>query len=186
MKSWVEQEGFPVVRVDGEQNVMRLEQNRFFADPGQKKSDQTWEIPLVVKYEDDEGVKEHRVLFNQRSGQIELPASGAVRWMYPNADAGGFFRLSFSDSQLQALLDKGLDHLTPAEKIGLLEDQWELVRTGQSPIGRFMDVLSRFSGERDPMVVTQLCDRLTYLDRFVIQPDDRDRLAGFTRSSLRP
>lgn len=177
IRSWIEQPGFPVVKLDGD----KVSQQRF----NDSASEQKWLVPMVIRYEDEQGVKEHRMLLGERDGALDLPHVGEVKWVYPNADAGGFYRVSMSDKQLDQLLDKGLNHLTAGEKVVLLEDQWELARTGQSDLGGCLKVLSALEGERDSVVVAKMAGQLSQLSGLV-QEGDRSKFQAFAARLMGP
>ena len=128
MKNWVNQTGFPLVSIEtGAGSSVRIKQQRYFADPGRMGSaeDQTWEIPMVIRFRDSEGVKTHRVMVTRADQTIELPAKGDVQWVWPNAEATGFYRSQPDAAGLKALLAGGLKDLTPAERTALFDQMVE-------------------------------------------------------------
>ncbi|HEY8369128.1 MAG TPA: M1 family aminopeptidase, partial [Thermodesulfobacteriota bacterium] len=181
MRTWVAQPGFPVVSVEavetGERTTLRFGQRRFFANPKEAAagSDARWHVPIVVRYGVDGEVREQRALLTEASADVTL--EGRADWVHANADQIGFYRLAPERGLLDALLAKGLRHLTPAERVGLLDDQWALVRSGASDIARFMDVLGAFGDERDFTVVEALAGRLDYLAYRLVEPADQPAFA---------
>ena len=192
MKSWVEQKGFPLVRTelvqkDGKASL-KLGQERFHSDEELWGStDQTWVVPMVIRYEDEEGVKTHRTILDARSGEVELPASGEVKWAYPNGQVTGFYRSSLGKEQLRGLLENGLDELTPAEKVNLLDDQWQLVRTGQAEMDGFTGTLKAVAAsDNDTLVVGSVAQHLNYLAKVVAGEEDEEALGALTAQLLGP
>ena len=185
MHSWVAQPGYPVLDValveaaDG-RSELALKQQRFYSEPGVPRSDQLWSIPLVVRFEDDNGVHSHRFICHTQTHNEPLPAVGRVRWCYANADEVGFYRQRLDSATLRRLLDAGLGKLSAVEQVGLLEDQWALVRSASNEISLFMDVLRAYKGVRDHNVVRVLIERLDTIDLLV--KDSGDKLA---RAKLR-
>jgi puromycin-sensitive aminopeptidase len=182
MRTWVAQPGFPVVRVEaapapgGGRTALRLSQRRFFANPAEaaKPSDALWQVPLVIRYGTDAGATgEQRTLLASAAGEVTLDAPGAVRWVHANADQVGFYRLDPSRPLLEGLLAHGLPRLTPAERAGLLDDQWALVRNGTSDVARFLDVLAAYAGERDFTVVETMAGRLDFLAYRLVEEAER-------------
>jgi puromycin-sensitive aminopeptidase len=194
MQTWLEQAGFPAVSVeavaagDGGRTVLRLSQRRFFANPAEAKkgSDQLWHVPLVIRYAlESGGVREQRALLTSRSAEVTLEAGGPVRWAHANADQIGFYRLAPAAGQLDALLARGLSALTPAERAGLLDDQWALVRNATSDIGRFLSTLAAFEAERDFTVVETIAGRLDFLGYRLVADPDRPAFARLVERLFR-
>ncbi|HWP35285.1 MAG TPA: M1 family metallopeptidase, partial [Thermodesulfobacteriota bacterium] len=197
MTSWVTQPGFPVVSVelagpaeagaaaDGRPRL-RLTQRRFFADPARARepNDQRWHVPMVIRYAAGGEVREQRALLVEGSGEVALDASGPLGWLYANADAIGFYRLDPAPPLLEALLTAGLPHLTAAERIALLEDQWALVRNATTDIARFLRVLDAFGAERDFAVVDAVAARLDFLAERLVAEADRPAFARFVARLL--
>ena len=186
MKSWVEQPGFPLIWVDFVKETgtatLQFRQRRFFSDPQATPTTQVWNVPVVVRYEDDLGVHEHRFILDQAEQQATVPCTGTIRWLYANADDIGFYRLQFGDKALSALLQNGMQKLGPIEQVGLLEDQWALVRSARSGIGPFIEVLRALASVREHNVLRALVERFDMLD--LLTKDSGDRQARLKLRTL--
>lgn len=180
MRSWVEQPGFPLLSLSMTEDGVLLEQTRFFSEPGAAACEQLWNVPVTVKYEDDEGIKTHRLVLSQRGQRFEVPSVGAMKWAYGNADEVGFYRVHHVG---------GIDRLPVArlrapEQMGLLEDQWSLVRNDTIGIERFVPMIDAFAASSDHNVLRALADRLATIDRLLRDHADPDVMADF-RARLR-
>jgi puromycin-sensitive aminopeptidase len=176
MRSWVEQAGFPMVSVRLEQGVLHLSQRRFFSSPHASAEDcaQTWNVPMVVRYEDDRGVQEHRLILDRAEATVTLPAQGPVRWCYANSDEIGFYRVRHEGEAAAALLARGADHLSAVEQMGLIEDHWALVRNGGLDVQAFLPVLERFAGSQDHNVMRAVSERLSTLDHLLEEAGEEE------------
>lgn len=187
MSSWIRQPGFPLVTVEASAaasgTLLRCRQSRYHASPRATEGtdDQLWAVPLAIQYQVGDAIMRHRVLLREREQTFELPGPGPALWVYPNAESSGFYRLCFTDGMLQHLLRHGLDHLPPSARMGLIEDQWSLVRCGLAPIEQFMEVLQAFRGESDYAVLRTLSARLGDLDQRIVNDGDRELLREFVR-----
>ncbi|MFL5735080.1 MAG: M1 family metallopeptidase [Chloroflexia bacterium] len=153
MESWIKQPGYPMVSVSvrqAEQSVqLQFSQKRFYSTPkASGGSDQLWKVPIVLRYEDDAGKHEKRYLMSGREAMFNLSVQGQLRWCYCNADEIGFYRQSLDNNLLDRAL-ANLDKLTPLEQMGLLGDQWALVRNGSQRMSKFLDVLSAMTSIRN-------------------------------------
>ena len=177
MKSWVEQPGFPLVTVnlvsDAEGARLELSQQRFFSDPEAAPSHQLWSVPLVVRYEDEAGLGTHRFIMSGAQHSERLPTRGAVKWCYANSEDIGFYRLRMQPATLEAVLTHGLRHLSASEQVGLLEDQWAMVRSNKLDIASFLDVMRALSHVPEHHLLRALIERLDALDLIVKDSGDR-------------
>ncbi|MBC7794281.1 MAG: M1 family metallopeptidase, partial [Clostridia bacterium] len=179
MRSWVEQNGFPLVTVtrDGPRKL-RITQRRFFSDVKSMQSldDQLWAIPMIIRYGGKKGSHTFRHLLRSADEVVTLPSDAT--WVHPNAEASGFYRVSMDTKELLA---KGFESLTPAERMTLIEDQWALVRSGMQNIGTFLDVLVSFRGDTDHIVNRAIAGRLGSIHNAFIGPDNAVRYRDLVR-----
>jgi puromycin-sensitive aminopeptidase len=161
------------VSVALEGNRVRLSQERFFSEPG-LSGPETWPVPLVLAWGDDRGRQTRTFLLERRTGEVTLEASGAVQWLDANAGSTGFYRVAYSP-ELLAALGKSLGALLPAERIGLLADQWALVRAGRARIADFLDLALAFGNESDHAVLDELVGRLGYVEARLVDGEDQER-----------
>ncbi|HZJ55020.1 MAG TPA: M1 family metallopeptidase [Myxococcaceae bacterium] len=171
--AWIRQSGYPVVSVALAGNRVRLSQERFFSEP-RLGGPEIWPVPLVLAWGDDRGRQTRTFLLEQRTGEVTLEASGPVRWLDVNAGSTGFYRVAYSP-ELLAALGKSLGALLPAERIGLLADQWALVRAGRARIADFLDLALAFGDESDHAVLDELMGRLGYIEARLVDGEDQER-----------
>ncbi len=182
MESWITQPGHPVVSFSLEDDgQLRLQQSRFFFKPGvDNASNQSWQVPMIIRYQDDAGVHEMRYMLNEREAVATLKVEGQLRWCYTNADEIGFYRQNPSADLLEKLL-ANLGSLTSLEQIGLLTDQWALTRSGAQSMARFLDVLSAMTPIRNYSLLDRIIGNLTVIERMLEEVDYEAALTGFRR-----
>ncbi len=188
-RDWFTRPGFPVVaaRADGpDLQAITLEQARFLADRDAPEDlGAPWAIPLTIVFEDDEGVRRHRVLLTATRATIALPANGRVRWVCANAGEQGFYRTHY-DRRLRDALADSLSRLSAEERFGLLDNAWALAQKGALPIGEFLDLVVRFRGDGTRVVVEGLAGYLGTLGERLMTESDRPRFARFIEDFLQP
>ncbi|MGO8969243.1 MAG: M1 family metallopeptidase [Myxococcaceae bacterium] len=171
--AWIRQPGYPVVSVSLTGNRLSLAQARFFSDPS-ASGDERWPVPLVLRWEDATGEHETRTLLRDWTHTTELDVSGSVQWLCANAGSTGFYRVAYDGPALLALRNH-LGALAPSERIGLLADQWALVRAGRGRIADFLDVALGFADERDDAVLDELVGKLGYVEARLVDAADAPR-----------
>jgi puromycin-sensitive aminopeptidase len=162
-RAWIGKPGFPVVEVRRAGRKVRLSQRRFLSEAGAEEPGATWPVPLVLRYRDGGGVREHRALLRDPAEEIELPGQGEVAWVFANGGSTGFYRSDHGTAGAQELA-RHMGDLAPAERIALLVDEWALVRRGDRPIGSFLDLCAACGGEADYAVLEELAARLAAVE----------------------
>jgi puromycin-sensitive aminopeptidase len=171
VRAWIEQPGFPVVSIlprEGDRTV-ELRQERFFASPRasrhrSRRAAQRWPIPWVGRIGSGTG-RETRLERHVLNGAREKVVLGPhpPRFVYGNADGGGFFR-ALHDTRALRQLASELSSLAAVERMTLLGDQWAFVRAGQASIESFLGLAGAFAGETSPDVLQALRGPLGFVD----------------------
>ena len=180
-RAWIEQDGYPVVRVrrkrKGRKLGIELRQERFFEMPPRsakvraKAARAHWPVPWVGRVgRADRASKpgsttakrthEVRHLLVRRSEWIEAP--DAAGFVYGNADEAGFFRPLHGDEELADLI-ANVGALTAAERMGLVDHQWALVRADAAGIASLLEIAAALGREQDPDVLSTLARPLSTL-----------------------
>jgi puromycin-sensitive aminopeptidase len=177
---WIRQTGYPVLSLALDGNTVRLEQRRFYAEPGAGAGQPSprWMVPVVLRFRDAAGIKEQRVLLTDEKSQVTLKSEGPVAWCIGNAGARGFYRVAYDDGSLGKLLP-AVAELAPAERVALISDQWALVRADLAPIERFLDLVSSLRGEEDHVVLDEIVGRLSLVEHRFLGDEDRERFTQF-------
>ncbi|MGE0494549.1 MAG: ERAP1-like C-terminal domain-containing protein [Vulcanimicrobiota bacterium] len=182
MDGWLAQPHLPMVRSKLEPDgSLALSQEAFKLYPDSDGSyDQSWTIPVAIRYEDSQGLKTHRVMLSEPQARIELPAVGQVKWAYPNAGGKGVYR---TDTQL---CDQDFDKLENDERFAITANQWRLVRHGEVKVGTFLDLAVKMSKQADDSTLGLLNTEIDYLGRCRVNPQDREAFQALARTLLRP
>jgi puromycin-sensitive aminopeptidase len=180
--AWVRTPGYPLVSVQRDGRAVTLRQRRFFSEPGLEAEGQ-WPVPVVLRFDDDDGLREQRVLLEETESTVALDGRGEVRWLVANHEARGFYRVAYADADLAAI-GAHLARLTAAERIALLSDEWALVRRGEREVGAFLDLCARFRVEHDHAVLDALGGRLGALEQSYVTDEGRPRFRAWVAALL--
>ena len=181
VRPFIEQPGFPLLRIEQAKDGLKLSQERFSArGPAaapRKKSSPTktrsagaksagaaraiWPVPWVGRIGQGRKIVSARELVTKASARIPLGKAKAD-FVYGNADEGGFFRPLHHARDLPALM-QALPRLSPSERLGFVQHQWALVRAGYAELDTFLPLIMAAGTELDPDVLRALvmpCDFL--------------------------
>jgi len=172
VRPWIEQEGYPVVEIRRTKirgrPALEFRQQRFLEQgahkrAGSRKPPTRWPIPWVGRIggarRGGRGKLERRLLTGAKD-RIELKHT--PRFIYGNADEGGFFR-PLHDAEEIRRLSESIGSLNAVERMGLIDHQWALVRAGQSDIGSMLDLAGGFAREDDADVLATLRKPLSFI-----------------------
>jgi aminopeptidase N len=180
VRPFLDQPGFPLVRVTLQRPKktrnakataaaqplrVQLSQERFAAEgPGASShGSSVWPVPWVGRVgrggrggrgEQSTRATFTRTLLTKTKATVALP-SGSVRYLYGNADEGGFFRPLHASADLPALLE-ALPELGVAERLGFVQHQWALLRAGYTGLADFLPLVSALAQEPDADVLRAL------------------------------
>ncbi|MEI7704459.1 MAG: M1 family metallopeptidase [Deltaproteobacteria bacterium] len=181
--AWIKQPGFPVVGLAVAGGRVRLSQRRFLSEL-RGSAEGLWPVPVVLRFGDDRGAREQRVLLRDGEMEVVLEAVGPVRWVFGNAGGTGFYRVDHARADREALA-RNLPELRPEERISLVADEWALLRAGGREAAPFLDLLASFEGEQDRAVLDEVVGRLGAVEHRLVDPEVRRRFQGFAASLLR-
>ncbi|MCP5065155.1 MAG: M1 family peptidase [bacterium] len=171
VRAWIEQPGFPLLRIrrerkDGETRLL-LRQERFAPVPeksrrSKKPSSASWPIPWVGRVgTGKERSRSVRHLMTRKRDTVPLPQA-RPRFLYGNADEGGFFRPLHEPDELKALT-ASRNALSAVERMGLVGHAWAAVRGGHAKVGPMLDLLLTLGDELDPDVLKAVAEPLAEL-----------------------
>ena len=181
---WIRQPGYPMVSLARDGAKVRLAQRRFLSEPG-ARAPGIWPVPVVLRYADDGGIREQRVLLGEVEAEVALDAVGQVRWVFGNSGSTGFYRVDHADADRSAL-GRHLRDLGPEERIALLSDEWALLRAGVRAPEPFLDLLAAFAGEDDRAVLDELVGRLAAMEHRLPGSGSGVLFRTFVASLVRP
>ena len=167
---WIRQTGYPLLRIEEQQGKLKLSQRRFFADPLAQPEATRWLVPVVLRLGGREASKEQRVML-EGPEQVIDPAA-PFDWVLGNVGARGFYRTVYDEEMLRRLI-AALPELQPEERMGLISDQWALVRANATPLTGFLHLLAGLRAEEDHVVLDEVVGRLGYLEHRGVADQDR-------------
>ena len=179
LSGFVTQPGAPVVSVQtactAGTSSIALSQERFFGTPDAKAAaPQTWTLPVCFKA--DDGQARCEVLAEPKR-TVTAPGCNAV---FANAEGRGYYFTEYSTEGVRALA-ANIGGLKPVERLGLLGDEWWMVRGGRHDIGRYMDLAAALANDETAAVTTAIAPRVDQAKNDLIAGADRPRYEAWVR-----
>jgi aminopeptidase N len=182
---WTEQAGFPLVAVaahcdaDGARTIS-LSQRRFLLS-GADAAPSHWSVPLQIRA-GAVGTAQSVLLSSAdqpvKAGRCDEPLS-------INADAIGFYRTEYDPATL-ATNTRNFIHLSDADRIALLDDQWALVESGTQQLSSYLALASSMGADLDTRAWEQIAQALETIEYNERGTPGHDAFAAYGRSILRP
>ncbi len=187
MKSFVDQAGVPVHDVTsactGATTDVSIRQERFIGTPGvSPTAPQTWTTPICFKaFPDNPATCQ---VISKASESFSVPGCAAEAFL--NAGSVGYFFTEYTPDTVRAFSRKARGTLSPAERIGLIGDEWWMVRGGRHDVGMFLDLAGALARDTDAAVTDGITTRLTYAAEYLVKDAQRPKFEAWIRSRFGP
>jgi puromycin-sensitive aminopeptidase len=181
-RAWTDLPGVPLVtvaaRCENGKSRLTVEQQRFLLTRPDAAAQQNWPIPLCLR---SGKVKKCQLVREPRT-ELQVDGCGPI---VANAGETGYYRVKYDPAMLKELTAAHAQ-LTAAERIGLVRDQWALVRQGAAGLGSFLDLVMAMRGERARAAVVEQLGALEFLDDHLVAERDRARLQAVVAQLFLP
>jgi len=175
---WTEQPGFPVITVrDVGGGEIELAQRRFTIHQT-NPAPLTWTVPVVLTPVGSGGPQ--TVLLGGAPLRVKAALPQCV-----NAGRAGFFRVNYEGAAWNALRSRIAD-LPEADRLGVLQDQWALITSGDAPLARWLELASALRDDPSPTIGSQIAGVLGGLDELLKDTPERAHLRAFAAPLLEP
>ena len=187
LSSFLDQAGVPLVSAEllpG--NKVKLSQTRFLAAGVKPPKPQAWRIPVALRYPVGESTRVQRVMLGATDQVAVLESRQTPAWVYPNADAAGYYRWSVPAPMLDKLAANASRALNVRERVGFLGEVQALLAAGRLPGDAALKTLSAFASDDDPEVVSGVVDGLAKIRETFFAERDDAAFAPFVQRTLAP
>jgi alanyl aminopeptidase len=186
LATFIEQPGIPVVDFsltpDGQ---LRLAQRRF-ANLGVQPPAGHWLVPVTFSWSARGVMHQERVLLDRPERIVAIPGLADADWIYPNAGEYGYYRWTLPAGLNARLATRAATVLSPAERLGLLDNVSALLDAGQVTGGDYLAYLAAFAGDPEPEVTQKVVAGLGKVSEAFGTPGQDEKLDAFTRALLQP
>lgn len=177
MKSFVDQPGLPLVKIEAKGRNLHITQSRYAPLGSKTEQGQSWEIPVVIKTGSGANVTESKFLVKDSTVVIEdALGSESFDWLMPNANGAGYYRFTL-DSDGWAALIANLDRLNTREALVAQDSLVAAFRAGEVHAAVFLEGMSAFATHPEYDVASSSTALLGFMRSEL--PDSRDDLAAY-------
>lgn len=176
MKSFVFNAGFPLVSLVCKGASCDLDQERFSHPLGLAP---IWTIPVCTR--SLSSATATCEVFNKHAQSLKTSEPPFLM----NAGGTGYYRTAYPPAQLTAIRN-GWAHVTPAERITVLDDAWALVGINRATISSALDLSEALQQEKNRTLIELMLPRLQQVERMLNKADDRAKFARWETEQLAP
>jgi aminopeptidase N len=162
MRSFVSQQGFPLVDIQPEGDGYRATQSRFLP-PGAAASTQQWVVPFCLRRGDESTC----TLLDKPQQLIKLKGTAPL---VPNAGGTGYYRYNLASADWDALIALGAS-LPASEALAAEDSLWAQFESGKVSATQLLRAVRTFAGNPDSNVALTLGQQLAAWHRRGVLPD---------------
>ncbi len=160
MKSWTQEAGYPVLKLEDKNDSLILSQSRFFSSiHSQKKSkDKTvWEIPISIAKKSHKNPEYY--MMNEKT--LTLPNVNKSEWVKLNMGETSLVRVAYSMPDLLNLL-KAIEknELSTIDRFGIIRDILVLAEAGKISTLQAFTAYSSYKNEESYIVWSEVASQL--------------------------
>jgi aminopeptidase N len=184
MPTFVLQPGVPMLTVssscNGDKAQAAFTQQRFFLSPERLNagSPEQWQIPVCMKLEGNEACS----LVTAKKQEASLGQCPA--WLFANRNAKGYYRVDYTQAELNAVARVAESQLNAPERIALIEDTWATTRVGKNSVVDFLGLAQALRSERDLAAINLLAADLEYLNASLVPEKESAHFNEFVRKQF--
>jgi alanyl aminopeptidase len=133
--------------------TLHIEQKRFLPLGSKGSADQTWSIPVCVRYGSGETGKSECTLVTQQTSDWPLATKSCPAWVEANDKAVGYYRVDYEDGLLGSLTEGSVDQrLSAAERVDFMGNAESLTSGGELPAADALKLAEKFHGDPERQV----------------------------------
>ncbi|MEP3889526.1 MAG: M1 family metallopeptidase [Hellea sp.] len=176
MKSFVDQPGLPLVRIDAIGSELNISQSRYAPLGSTTEQGQSWQIPVVIKMGYGTETRVQKYLLKDLNTKIaDAFRDGDADWIMPNANGSGYYRFTM-DSAAWANLIANLDKLNTREALTAQDSLVSAFRAGEVESAVFLKGMEAFAKHPEYDVARGAGALIGFMDSELDAKDDVARL----------
>lgn len=184
LSTFVDQPGLPLIEARvGPRGQVVLTQKRFLND-GVSAKPLTWKVPVALKFSDGNTTRTRTVLLEEPRQSVDLGAK--VAWVYPHADAVGYYRWSVAPEMMMALARSSRQNLNTPERVSFIGNLSALLDAGAISGDVYLATLAEFAEDPEPQVISGLVGAVQKIKLTFVTRDLEHPFGAYVRKILGP
>jgi len=183
-RSFLFQPGVPFIDMeltcqDDAAPKLTMKQSRYLpvGSPGDRE--QTWLVPVCVRYESGGEAKQQCTLLADAEASMELETEACPAWVMPNDDGAGYYRFALSEEGMEALRTRGWDELTDREKLAVSDSVEAAFGNASLPAAQVYGGLDVYAGTDVRQVATMPTDLVSFAHGYLVDEELEPRVERF-------
>lgn len=167
-------------------NQLAITQHRY-TPPGSAKGAATapWHLPLCVAFEQRGKRAEACTLLDGPTGVLALPAGACPKWVMPNVEGAGYYRVAYTAAQIAALRGPAWPLLSSNERRAVVFDVAAGAETGTVPFTTALGFVPKLLTASDRFTVGAALEIPTGVNEWV-SADLRGKYERYLRATFGP
>ncbi len=188
--TFLDQPGAPEITAtlvcDGQAPRVAVSQHRY-VPPGAPAppAGKPWLVPVCVAFDRGGKRAETCALLDAATGSIALDAPSCPRWMMPNVDGRGYYRIAYTAEQVAMLRDAAWPELRPTERRAVFFDASSAATLGKLPLSLALSFLPKLLAVGDRFLIGAALE-LPLVARESVPDDLRASYEAWLRSTFGP
>jgi alanyl aminopeptidase len=148
-KSFLDQAGVPLLTVGlscSGKPSLTVSQTRYLPIGSKGPATENWQLPFCVSWPAGGKVEHRCTMIGGNATTVPLPTAQCPDWVLANADAVGYYRVSYAGDLLSRLMSNQKSLSLP-ELLGVLDDVDALVGNGTMPLGDALALVPQLAND---------------------------------------
>ncbi|WP_019026881.1 M1 family metallopeptidase [Colwellia piezophila] len=177
--TFLNQPGFALISFNDKGQVTQQR----FKNYGSKVPEQTWQVPLTIKYKQNNKIAFKQVLLTDKPLQIQSLIE--ADWYFPVANGNGYFRWEIPQDKYKALVND-VSALSNPEKVALLSNSSGLLNAGKISVADHLTLLTQLSHEDNAIVFLKVIEEIKVIGEQHINAANQYAFSDYITEILTP
>ena len=156
--TFLNQAGVPVVSASLEcgqpSPTLHLEQQRSLPLGAKVERQQTWDIPVCIRFKDGTGDQSSCMMMEQPKQDMKLSAKSCPDWLQMNRDAIGYYQVDYRGDLFEKLTMDGVANtLSVPERVDFMGNARSAAGAGRLPLSNELKLVGLFHSDSDRHVI---------------------------------